>query len=281
VNRANGPTVTRPLRVFTLIEVAVVGVAAFALLVLPEFAAGEWPWELTPFNTTFLGGVYLSAWIPLVLLALQPRWSPARLVVTMIFTFTLVVLVASLWHADRFDWERWSNAVWWPLYVALPINSAIHLWLYRRLRPAAATPTGRAWRAVLLGLAAVLGAYGAWQLVAPESASAWWPWPVDDFHGRVYSAAFFTGMAACLVVAREASPLERGAVALMIATLAVVAAAGIAVRDASLDRIDWSAPGAIAWCAAWAALLALGLALSSPLSSRARRSSPRRRRSAP
>ena len=252
MTRADGPEVSWALRAFTVAEVVVVGAAAFALLLLPATAAREWPWDLTPLNTTFLGAVYLSAWFPLLLLALRPRWSPARLVVPMILTFTLVVLVASLWDTGRFDRDRWSNVVWWPLYVALPVNSAIHLWLYRRLAPpAAATPASPAWRAVLLALGAVLGLYGAFQFVAPVDASAWWPWPVDAFHGRVYSAVFLTGAAGCLVAAREASRYERIALALTSATLGLVAGAGIAIRDA----------GTLAWLAACAALVAIGLAL--------------------
>ena len=180
----------------------------------------------------------------------------------MIFTFTFVVLVASLVDLSRFDGGRWSNLVWWPLYVFLPINSLVHLWLYRRSIPAASEPASPRRRVALLALAGVFGAYGIYLLVAPVAASGWWPWPVDAFHGRIYSAAFFTGMAGCLVIARSASALERLVMGSLIAALGAVSIASIAAADLSQDRIDWADAGTLAWSAACLVLVAIGIAVA-------------------
>lgn len=260
--RGAGPRITRTLSVITSVEVVVVGIAWAALLFVPGWARAQWPWELTPFNAGFLAAVYLSSWIPLVFLAVAGRWSPARPVLWMIFTFTFAVLVASVVDLSRFDGDRWSNFVWWPLYVFLPINSVVHLWLYRHVKPAASEPSSPGRRFALLALAGVFGAYGIYLVVAPVGASALWPWPVDAFHGRIYSAAFFTGMAGCLVIARSASPLERLAIGSIIGGLGIVSIASIGVVDLSQNRIDWSTAGTLAWSAACLILVAIGVAVA-------------------
>jgi hypothetical protein len=267
--RGAGPRISRTLSVVTSVEVVVVGITWATLLFVPGWARDQWPWELSPFNAAFLTAVYLSSWIPLVFLTVAPRWSPARPVVWMVFTFTFVVLVASLVDLSRFDGDRWSNFLWWPLYVFLPINSAVHLWLYRRLNPAASEPSSAPRRFALLALASVFGAYGIYLLVAPVDASAWWPWPVDAFHGRIYSAAFFTGMAGCLVIVRSASALERMAMGSIIGALGVVSIASIAVADLSQNQINWSHAGTLAWSVACLILVAIGIAVAvgSPRSS--------------
>jgi hypothetical protein len=259
--RGAGPRISRTLSVVTGVEVVVVGITWATLLFVPAWARDQWPWELTPFNAAFLVAVYLSSWIPLVFLTVAPRWSPARPVLWMIFTFTFVVLVASLVDLSRFE-DRWSNFLWWPLYVFLPINSAVHLWLYRHQDPAASEPPSPRRRFALLALAGVFGAYGIYLLVAPVDASAWWPWPVDAFHGRIYSAAFFTGMAGCLVIARSASALERLTMGAIIGALGVVSIASIAVADLSQNQIDWSHSGTLAWFMACLILVAIGVAVA-------------------
>jgi hypothetical protein len=268
--RGGGPPISRTLSVVTGVEVVVVGITWATLLFVPDWARDQWPWELTPFNAAFLVAVYLSSWIPLVILILAPRWSPARPILWMIFTFTFVVLVASLVDLSRFDGDRWSNFLWWPLYVFLPINSAVHLWLYRRLAPASSEPSPPRRRLALFALAGVFGAYGVYLLVAPVDAAAWWPWPVDAFHGRIYSAAFFTGMAGCLVIARSASALERLAMGSIIGALGVVAIASIATADISQNQIDWSDAGTLAWSAACLILVAIGIAVATGSSRPAR-----------
>jgi hypothetical protein len=260
--RGAGPQITRTLRVVTILEVVVVGITWATLLLAPGWARDQWPWELTPFHAAFLAAVYLSSWIPLVFLAVAARWSPALPFLWMIFTFTFAVLVATLVDLSRFDGDRWSNFLWWPLYVLLPINSAVHLWLYRHLEPAGSEPSSPRRRSALLALAGVFAAYGMYLVVAPVAASAWWPWPVDAFHGRVYSAAFFTGMAGCLVIARSASALERLAIGSIIGALGVVAVASIGVADLSQERIDWSDGGTLAWSVACLILVAIGVAVA-------------------
>ena len=45
------------------------------------------------------------------------RWSPARLVLPISFTFALVITAVSFFYLGRFDTQKWSTYVWFVLYI--------------------------------------------------------------------------------------------------------------------------------------------------------------------
>jgi hypothetical protein len=191
------PPITPLLRMVTLVEMLVLAVAGAGLLFLPELTRAAWPWQLTPFNTGFLGAVYLGALASIALMGLVGRWAPARPVLPTICIFTAIVLAVSLVYLDRFDARKWSSWAWFGLYIALPVNAAYHLWLYRHQPPAQPAPVPAAWRALLLVVGGVLGLYGIGLLGAPEVFSAFWPWRLDAFHGQLYSATLSVARRGC------------------------------------------------------------------------------------
>ena len=110
----------------------------------------------------------------------------------MIFVFTTAILLVMLAYTDRFEWARFATWLFWALYVFLPVNSAVFLWRLRDLPLAGATTRSPAASAGLTLLALAMGGYGLALLAVPEDAAGFWPWPVDDFHGRIYAAAYLT-----------------------------------------------------------------------------------------
>ena len=50
-----------------------------------------------------------------------------RVVLWMIFVFTATIMVVMIAYAGRFEWARVSTWVFWPLYLFLPVNSAVFL----------------------------------------------------------------------------------------------------------------------------------------------------------
>ncbi len=261
----DNPPLTPLLRLFTLIEVIVLAGAGGLLFFLPDWARALWPWPLTPFNTLFLGAIYLGALPAIASMLLAGRWAPARAVLPALFIFTAIVLIVSALNLDRFDfqldYQRWGSWLWFVLYFALPVNSAYHLWLYRRRPPADSTPTPPAWRIYLLGAAIVLGLYGLGLLITPATFSAFWPWPIDEFHGRIYSATFISGAAGLYAVARVASRIEFLTAGLAQGAFGLFAIAGVLIVDASVRRVDWSLPGSWLWAGAFAIALAAGVGM--------------------
>ena len=164
-----------------------------------------WAWITPPFNARYVGVIYLAALVPLVILAVSGRWSPGRLVLWEIFVFTAAIMVVMLAYAGRFEWARVATWVFWPLYLFLPVNSAVFLW---RLRDWRVPGPLIHLRGPLIALAVVLGGYGLALLMIPDTATGFWPWPVDAFHARIYAATYLTPAVGAWVVRDGATQAE-------------------------------------------------------------------------
>lgn len=203
------PLVPSFLRRVVAVECSVVFVAGILLFFLPGIASNLWAWTVPPFNSRFVGAIYLTAYIPLIIFWFVPRWSPGRLTLWMILTFTALVMITMFIHRDIFQWDRLAAFIFWPLYIFLPINAAIFL---LRSKPVESTqgydgPT--ALRMILLIFAFLGAAYGLGLLLAPEALTGFWPWRVDAFHGRMYAAAFATpAVAAWILSSTRAHAIE-------------------------------------------------------------------------
>lgn len=260
-NEEKNPRISPLLRGLTIIEVVVLVAAGGGLFFLTDLARAQWMWEIPPFNARFVGAVYLTSMVAVAMMLVSGRWAPARLVLPMLFTFTFVVLLMTLLHLDRFLFDRWSTWGWMVLYTVLPINSAYHIWLYRRWPPADPTPVPSAWRWILRALGAALGAYGLIQFFAPEAVSGFWPWSIDAFHGQMYSANLLTAAIGAIVLSSVAAPIEYLTLGIVYTVLGFFSILGLVWVDASTRSVDWAAPGTWIWVGTFAVLLIVGLGL--------------------
>jgi hypothetical protein len=101
--------------------------------------------------------------------------------------------------------------------------------------------------------------------LAPALFTGFWPWRIDDFHGRVYSAAFITGAVGAFAVSRVAAPTEFLIAALTQGVFSLFSIVGLIVVDAAVHRVDWSLPGTWLWVGAFALMLiaSIGMILRS------------------
>ncbi|HEX6270151.1 MAG TPA: hypothetical protein VFZ43_07950 [Anaerolineales bacterium] len=197
----DNPPVPSFLRLVLAVECSVVFAAGVLLFFLPGLASELWPWSIPPFNSRFVGAVYLAAYLPLILFWLVPRWKPGRLTLWMILTFTAMTLLAMIIHWHAFEWDRLSTVLlFWPLYIFLPINSTIFLVRSKGKGIAKGYDGPVSLQIVLLIFALLGGAYGLGLFIAPEPLTGFWPWEVDAFHGRMYAAAFVTPAAGAWIL---------------------------------------------------------------------------------
>ena len=255
------PGLTPLLRIVTFVEVIVLFGAGFGLFFLPDLARELWPWAPAPFNTRFLGSIYFTALLPVAVMLIAGRWAPARGVLPAIFVFTTIVLFVSVFNFDLLDFQRWGTYLWFVLYVILPINSAYHMGLFRRLPPADPIATPAAWRVYLLGVSIVLGLYSVALLIAPETFTGFWPWKIDAFHGRMYSAVFASGAVGLWAAARVAARIEFFTAGLTLATFGLFSILGLLLVDAAAHRVDWSQPGVWLWVGGFAVGLLAGVGM--------------------
>ena len=255
------PRVTLLLQGVTAIEVLVLIGAGGGLLLAPSVIGEIWPWRLTPFNAGFLGAVYTGSMVAAAFLVLIGRWSPARVVTPMILLFTAIVLVVSLIYLDRFQLGNPATWLWFMLYVGIPLNAAGHIWLYRNLPVADKARLSPALRAMLAAAAAVFGLYGLGLLVAPGPLTAFWPWPIDAFHGRLYSVVFLTPALGAWLLMRSAAWAEVRAIATTLLTGGGLAIIALLAVDLRVHRVNWTAAGTWLWLGLFIAMVLSGAAL--------------------
>ena len=268
---ARNPRIPDFLRAVTWVECAVVAGAAGLLYTLPKWGGTEiWAWQTPPFNARFVGAIYLAALVPLLILAVTARWSPGRVVLWMIFTFTTAIMVVMLAYTGRFEWARFATWVFWALYLFLPVNAAVFLSRLRDVPVRGRVEHGPAGHAALTLLALVLGGYGLALLVTPEDATGFWPWPVDAFHARIYAATYLSPAVGTWVVRRAGTPDEYRTIGVTLVTFGVAAVLAVLLTDPAVPaNVDYDAG---TW--AFFAINALPVLVGAALLSGARASAP-------
>ncbi len=107
----------------------------------------------------------------------------------------------------------------------------------------------------------LLGFYGIGLLIAPDKFSSFWPWPIDDFHGRVYSVLYITPATGALLLFGAAASIELLTMGLTQFVGAGIAIVGLVIIDNQVDKIDWSASGTWLWIGSFVIILLTGAGL--------------------
>lgn len=252
------------LRFVTIVEVFVVAVSAIGLYVWPAVARELWAWSPAPFNARHMGAIFFTALLPLGVLAWTGRWDGGRVVLWLIFSFTSAVMLAMFIHHRDFAWSRPGAWGFWFLYLFLPVNSAIYLHRLRhRVLPSAFVPRPAA-RSLLDALAWLAGVYGLLLLLWPTVATAFWPWPVDSFHGRMYASACLAPAVAAVVMRRRSTAAEWRILGAALVVLGVLSLAGVAWTSAQVPaarQVNFAAPATLAFGVMQLALLFTGAVL--------------------
>ena len=146
------------------------------------------PWPMPPLHARFVGALYLSATVFLLLALFARSRAHVRTIVVIAFAWTGWLLLITLVHHDTFDPTRIQVWYWIAAYVSFPIAAAWLAWA-RPARPGPGdAPIANAWvigclRAqgvVLVALAVALVALPGWIVTL-------WPWKITPFLSQVYS----------------------------------------------------------------------------------------------
>jgi hypothetical protein len=114
-----------------------------------------------------------------------------------VFVFTVLTLVATLLHRDRFHFDsphvlaRVSAWAWLGIYIAVPMLMVI-VWIAQARAGGVDPPPTRTlprWAAAVIGTQAVaLAVLGMSLLVAPVDTAELWPWTLTPLTGRAVGA---------------------------------------------------------------------------------------------
>lgn len=254
-------SVPMPLFIIALISSLLLVLVGGSLFFFPEVARSRWVWSLTPFNTRFLGAIYLTSLVGLSILLVTRRVLSVRLIVPMMWIFTTVVFVVSCLQIEQFDLARRATAIWFGLYAADCIGSGYYLWHYRRQIFMVSGHLPRHWHLYLQLQAAFMGIYGFGLLLLPTQFGSFWPWPLDVFHCQLYSAIFLAGAAGSALLTRQATPMQLWLLGLIQTTLSGLVLTGVVIVDIAVRAINWVSFSNWAWMGAFALLGIVGIAL--------------------
>ena len=242
--------------------------AGFQLFVFTERSDSFFAWTiLNPLAAAFLGAAY---WASVAIEALAGRqlvWANARIAVPTVLIFTILTLVASLLHLDKFHlgsgFAPGTRAVTWAwlaIYVLVPL--LMLLVLIVQARAPGSEPPRRAplhgWIcAALAGQALVLLGVGTALFAIPDQANAFWPWKLTPLLAQVTGAWLISlGVAAVhALYERDARRLRPAAVGYLL--LVVLQAIALARYPAIFQ---WGSAAGVIYLIALATMLAVGAA---------------------
>lgn len=173
--------------------------AGLQLFVFTERTDRFFAWTIDPpLTAAFLGAGYWASVAIEWSAARRSLWAEARIAVPAVFTFTVLTLIVTLVHRDRFhfgsEFEPVTQSITWAwlgIYTIVPVVMAV-LWI-RQASVAGTDPERGAglagWlRGLVLVQAVALGLVGLGLLVAPETTLAVWPWTLTVLTARAIGA---------------------------------------------------------------------------------------------
>jgi hypothetical protein len=264
--------VTAAMRRILLMAAVLVFLAGLQLTLFPTRTAEWFAWTIdVPMTAVFLGAAYWSSAVLEVAGARSAGWGRARLAVWTVLVFTVLTLVVTLVHLDKFHLgaEQPTSARlvawgWLAIYAAVPIAMVVALVLQARSRAPSAEvvrrPLPAGLRVLLVALAVVLVGAGVALLVSPTWADAAWAWPLTPLTGRAVGAwlvglGWAAGHAFLIDDTDSVRPLGLTGAAFVVLELVALLRHG--------DALDWSGWQALAYVAglAWIGVVAAWILL--------------------
>lgn len=178
-------------------------VAAWGLF-LPARIGSALPLSVPPLHARFLGAMYLSGSIFMLLGMMARTWSAVRVVTLILAMWTGMLGLVSALHLEAFDWSGRSTWFWFVAYIAYPL---IALWITWCQLARTESEPGRPVPALLKRYLNVQGlvalAFALCLLVAPKFMATIWPWPISPLVAQIYGAPFLSYGLGSLYAARH------------------------------------------------------------------------------
>jgi hypothetical protein len=251
--------------------------AGVQLLFFTERTATHFAWTIQPpLTAAFLGSAYWAAAAFEWSAARARTWADARIAVPAVFVFTVLTLLATLLHLDKFHLgssfglgTQFVTWAWIAIYAVVPILMTV-LWVRQSRAPGTDPPRTHPyplWLRVLIGVqAALLLVAGTRLFLAPAHASSWWPWVLTPLTSRAVGAwAFSLGVAAAHALWEHDARRVRPAAAAYLVFAALETMSVLRYRDVG----DWTSVAGITYLAflassALTGVLTLWLARTTP-----------------
>ena len=234
-----GAELTRELRAVLWLFAGLALVAGFLLFGLAEETDRFFSWDVAPpLTAAFMGAAYWAAFVLIGWTARAGTWEVARPTLVPVTAIAVLLLLATLLHLDKFDFDSIFGWFWLVVYSVVPPALAVLVWRQMQ-RVSGPPPAGRAipppLRVLLALQAIVMGVIGAVMFIEPSTAEDLWPWALTPLTARAVSA-FLIGFAAAAAYAAADNRVEPFAgAAYSYATLGALELAAAAIFSADFD----------------------------------------------
>ena len=213
-----------------------------------------------PLTAATLGAYYWAALALIIGVVAAGTWAAARVAAIGIASISTLLLLATLLHLDKFDFESVFGWFWLAAYVVAPPLFAWALLDQRRIGTRADSAGPRLPTLVraalgIEGLALVAASLLLW--ISPDTAADLWPWALTPLTSRAIGA-FLLGIALVALVTVADDDLATGRVAsdaYVVLGFLVCAAAAIHSPDFGDDDASTAA-----YVGFWIAVFLTGLA---------------------
>ena len=209
--------------------------AAFAFAVwmffFPESIPEKFAWDVEPrLAQAFIGAGYVFRTFFFLAIAFGRDWLKLRWMMWGNLVFTGVLLLATFWHADQFNWppsQTLAGHFWVILYIFEPVTMLyIVPWaILTAPAPTTGGPVHRLVRIFLIFTTGLLLMHGLLLVLNPEFAGTRWPWELNSLDAQIIAAWFLGWSAWCgtMAFARDWDEIRLPAILFVVNGVALLA----------------------------------------------------------
>jgi hypothetical protein len=221
------------------------GWVAFWGLFRPASIARAIPFMVPPLHARFLGAMYLSGAVFMVLGMLGRQWHEVRVVTLTLAVWTGMLGIVSLFHLEAFNWSREQVWFWFMAYICYPLVALWVAWCQRHENDHPVGPElADALRFYLYAQGTVAVVLALALLFAPRFMTTLWPWKIPVAVAHIYGAPFLSFGVGSLYAARQRAWSE---VRILILGTLVFAVGVLAVSRIHVQLFNFRTPSAWIW----------------------------------
>jgi hypothetical protein len=182
-------------RLVLIVVVPVLILAFLILYVFPDQYGDRFAWKIQPNVTSLLiGSGYLGGAYMFVFAIFGRKWHRVKAAFPPVTSFTIMMLLATFLHWDRFDINHLAFQLWLILYIITPFLIP-YLWIKNHTTDPGTpepddleVPAFAKWAFLAFGIASVI--WAVVMFLAPQFAINIWPWKLSPLTARVLGGWF-------------------------------------------------------------------------------------------
>jgi hypothetical protein len=263
MDEVEGRPLIPAMRAMVFVSLALTAIAFVDLFVGAGRTADNAPWTVNPpLTAAFLGAGFGAGFVLFLLAARERVWVNARVAIVTVWEFTVVILIATLMHDDKFHLDAGSGLaraaawLWLAVYILFPVVVGVLIVVQERT-PGTDPPVTRPLPPLLNVALALQGlvmvGIGLALFAKPLRMNEWWPWTLTPLTARAIAAWFLA-----LGVAAFQAILERDLPRLRIAAVTYLVFAILQYLAVARyrDDVDWDSGWSWAYLA-WVAFIGI------------------------